>query len=142
MRKILAGFVVALAIGIPAVYFGVPWWAEHKALQELDATLEMLRRTGAKASRGAVSYDLWTRTLKVTDLSIQPADPAKGTLKIRQAHGERNCQRRRCKIFCRTYRHRRRGGQRTADWRCFSDAELQDTETVGRKLYRPDIPKW
>ena len=84
MRKILAGFIVALAIGIPAVYFGMPWWAEYKAVQELDATLEMLRRTGAKASRGAVSYDPWTRTLKVADLSIQPADPAKGALKIRQ----------------------------------------------------------
>ena len=45
-------------------------------------TIEMLRRTGAKASRGAVSYDPWRRTLKVTDLSIQLADPAKGTLKV------------------------------------------------------------
>ena len=33
MRKILAGFIVALAIGIPAAYFGMPWWAEHKAVQ-------------------------------------------------------------------------------------------------------------
>jgi hypothetical protein len=84
MRKILAGFVVALAIGIPAIYFGVPWWAEQKALRELDGTLEMLRRTGANASRGAASYDLWTRTLKVSDLSIRSDDPARAAVKIGQ----------------------------------------------------------
>jgi hypothetical protein len=84
MRKILAGFVVALAIGLPAIYFGVPWWAEQKALRELDATLEILRGTGANASRGAASYDLWTRTLKVSDLSIRSNDPARAALKVGQ----------------------------------------------------------
>jgi hypothetical protein len=84
MRKILAGFVVALLIGIPAVYFGVPWWAEQRALRELDATLEMLRRTGAQASHGPASYDLWKRTLKVSDLSIRSGDPAKAALKVGQ----------------------------------------------------------
>jgi len=81
MRKILAGLIVALIVGIPALYFGVPWWVEQKALRELDASLQSVRRAGGTASRGAASYDLWTRTLRVSDLALQSGD-AKSSLKV------------------------------------------------------------
>ena len=79
MRKILAGFVVALAIGIPAIYFGVPWWAEQKALRELDGH----PRNAAAHRRGCKPRIFHLRLVDAVaqglpDLSIRSKDAAKG----------------------------------------------------------------
>jgi hypothetical protein len=81
MRKILAGFLVAIALGVPAVYFGVPLWAQHQAVRDVDAAFAGLQTSIGKASHGAVSYDVWTRTLKISDIVVQSNDPTPIVLK-------------------------------------------------------------
>jgi hypothetical protein len=84
MRKILAGFIVAIAIGVPAIYVGLPMWAEHRALGQVDAAFEALQGSVGKASHGAVSYNVWTRTLKIDDIAVESDDPSATTLKAAQ----------------------------------------------------------
>ncbi|MGZ5804422.1 MAG: hypothetical protein ACXWJT_09635 [Xanthobacteraceae bacterium] len=76
MRRILAGFLLALLIGVPAIYFAVPGWAEHRARQQVDTTFDSLRGPAGKATHGTVSYDVWRRTLKIADVAIESADSA------------------------------------------------------------------
>ena len=75
MRRILAGFLLAILIGVPAIYFGLPIWAEHRARQQVETAFNSLRGPAGKASHGAVSYDVWTRTLRIADVAIKSADP-------------------------------------------------------------------
>ena len=41
-------------------------------------------RSVGKASHGAVSYDVWTRTLKIDDIAVESDDPSAITLKAAQ----------------------------------------------------------
>src|SRR5689334_23127835 len=75
MRRILAGFLLAILIGVPAIYFGMPIWAQHRARQQVDTTFDSLRGSTGKATHGAVSYDVWNRTLKIADVAIESTDP-------------------------------------------------------------------
>jgi hypothetical protein len=84
MRKILAGFILAIVIGVPAAYFGLPIWAQQRALRDVDATFEALRASVGKASHGAVTFDVWNRTLKIADISIESDDPSAFTVKAAQ----------------------------------------------------------
>jgi len=84
MRKILAGFILALVIGVPAVYFGLPLWAQRQAVRQVDAAFEGIGSAIGKASHGAVSYDLWTRTLKIADVLIESSDSPATVLKAGQ----------------------------------------------------------
>lgn len=84
MRKIIAGFVLAIILGVPAIYFGVPLWAEHRARQRVDATFASLALSFGKASYGAVSYDAWARTLKIEDVAVQSSDSDGTSLKASQ----------------------------------------------------------
>jgi hypothetical protein len=75
MRRIVAALLVALGIGAGA-YFGAVAWAERTAAREVEARLDQWRSGGGAASRGRVVFDLWTRTLKVTDVALQsPSSP-------------------------------------------------------------------
>ena len=75
MRKLIVGLLIALVVGAGA-YFGAVYWAERTAAREVDARLDRWRSGGRTATRGRVSFDLWTRTVSVADLALQsPASP-------------------------------------------------------------------
>src|SRR5262245_59808427 len=75
MRRIVVALLVTLGIGVGA-YFGTVAWTEHTAAREAEARLDPCRSGGGTASRGRVAFDLWTRTLKVTDVALQlPSSP-------------------------------------------------------------------
>jgi hypothetical protein len=70
MRKVLAGFAVALIVGVGG-YFGVVYWAQYVAAREVEAVLDGWRASLGSATHGRIEFDLWTRTLKVSDVVVQ-----------------------------------------------------------------------
>ena len=77
MRKLLIGLLVVLVVGAGAIFGGL-FWIQRTAEREVDVALDSWRASVGPASRGAVKYDLWTRTIEVSDLALQskvaPAD--------------------------------------------------------------------
>jgi hypothetical protein len=81
MKKILLGLaaaVVAAALG----YFGFLYFAQYRATAGVEAAFERMRGSGAKASHGKVSYDLWKRTITIADVATETATEPPTTVKI------------------------------------------------------------
>jgi hypothetical protein len=75
IRKIAIVLAVLVLVAVGG-YFGVTYWATHRAAAEVEATFEALRQQGATASHGEVRFDLVSRTLVVADIAIgQPDAP-------------------------------------------------------------------
>ena len=72
MVKILISLIAAIVIAV-GVFFGFQFYTEHRIASELDAAFEQIRATGGKASHGKISFDLLSRTVKITDLAAQSA---------------------------------------------------------------------
>jgi hypothetical protein len=76
MRKVLAGVFVALVVVGVGGYFGVTYWAQYVVTREVDAALDRWRSRGGMATRGAVAFDPWTRTVRIADVALaSPASP-------------------------------------------------------------------
>ncbi|HTB04245.1 MAG TPA: hypothetical protein VK804_27575 [Bradyrhizobium sp.] len=72
MAKILIGVVAALVIAAGG-FFGFQFYIQHRVAGEVEAAFEQIRATGAKASHGKVSFDLWKRTVTVADIASESA---------------------------------------------------------------------
>jgi hypothetical protein len=72
MVKILISPIAAIVIAV-GVFFGFQFYTQHRIASELDAAFEQIRATGGKASHGKISFDLLSRTVKITDLAAQSA---------------------------------------------------------------------
>ncbi len=83
MKKLVIGGVAVVLLAA-AGYFGVTLWAQQRAEREVAATLEMVRQAGGQASTGKIDFDLWSRTLTVADLSIQPAGAPEAAFKAQR----------------------------------------------------------
>jgi hypothetical protein len=70
MRKVFVALVVAVILGVGG-YFGVVYWTQHAATREVEATLEGWAKSVGSATHGRVEFDLWSRTLKVSDIVVQ-----------------------------------------------------------------------
>jgi hypothetical protein len=70
MRKIFAGFLLAVIVGLTAIYFGLPLWANHRAQTEVDAAFSSFQAAMGDARHGKVTYDVWKRTLTIADVTI------------------------------------------------------------------------
>jgi hypothetical protein len=68
MVKILAGLIAAVVIAAGG-YFGLEFYVQQGVASEVDAAFADLRATGAKATHGKVSFDLWSRTIMVADIA-------------------------------------------------------------------------
>jgi hypothetical protein len=77
MRKLVIGLVVVAVVVGGAVAGGL-FFIQRTAEREVDVHLDNWRANVGPASRGSVSYNLWTRTVDVADVSLQskisPAD--------------------------------------------------------------------
>ena len=72
MVKILISLIAAIVIAV-GVFFGFQFYTQHRIASEFDAAFEQIRATGGKASHGKISFDLLSRTVKITDLAAQSA---------------------------------------------------------------------
>src|SRR5262245_34064865 len=80
MRKVLIGIAVVVLLGAGAVAGGY-YWVQRTAEREVDAMLAGWRASVGPATRGRVSYDVWTRTAEIRNLllesKVSPADKVK-----------------------------------------------------------------
>ena len=81
MIKILMGLASAVVIAV-AGFFGFQFYTQHRIAGEIDAAFEQIRAAGGKASHGAVSFDLWRRTVKVADIASETAAQPPVSIKI------------------------------------------------------------
>lgn len=81
MVKVFAGFVAAIVIAA-AAFFGFEFYVQRQAAHEVEAAFAAVRESGARASHGAVSFDLWTRTITVADIAGESAAQPTVTVKI------------------------------------------------------------
>jgi hypothetical protein len=70
MRKVIVSLGVVLVAGVGA-YFGVDYWARNAVAREVDAMLDGWRASVGSATRGRIELDLWTRTVRITDVVVQ-----------------------------------------------------------------------
>ena len=71
MRKVIVSLVVVLIAGVGG-YFGVDYWAKYAVAREVDTLLDGWRASVGSATRGRIELDLWARTVKITDVVVQP----------------------------------------------------------------------
>ena len=81
MVKVLAGLVAAIVIAV-AAFFGFEFYVQRQVANEVEAAFAAVRESGAKASHGAVSFDLWSRTITVADIAGESAAQPPVSVKI------------------------------------------------------------
>ena len=72
MRKLPIGVLAAAVLAITG-FFGFQFYVQHRIAREIEAAFEPIRAAGGKASHGAVSFDLLSRTVRVADLASESA---------------------------------------------------------------------
>lgn len=80
MRKLLIGAGAAMALALAGA-FAATIFAQQRAEREVAAAFEAIRAAGASATHGKVEFDLWSRTLRVADVVVQPAGTTPAGLK-------------------------------------------------------------
>lgn len=81
MVKVLAGLVAAALIAT-AGYFGFEFYVQQRVAGEVETTFAAMRASGAKATHGKVTFDLWRRTITVADISGESAAQPPVSVKI------------------------------------------------------------
>lgn len=81
MVKVLAGLVAGILIAV-AAFFGFEFYVQRQVANEVAAAFAAVRESGAKASHGAVTFDLWSRTITVADIAGESATQPPVTVKI------------------------------------------------------------
>ena len=81
MRKLLIGCLIVAVLAVGG-YFGVTAYVQHRAEQEVEATFAAMRTRGTAATHGAVSFDLWSRTLVVSDIAVAAGGDSNARLTI------------------------------------------------------------
>jgi hypothetical protein len=71
MRKVFVSLIVVLIAGAGG-YLGLDYWAQHAAAREVDTMLAGWQASIGSATRGRVELDLLKRTVKITDVVVQP----------------------------------------------------------------------
>lgn len=73
MVKIIVGVLVVLVVAAVGGFFGIEFYVQQRAAGEVEAAFAAVRAAGSKASHGKVSFDLWSRTITVADISGESA---------------------------------------------------------------------
>jgi hypothetical protein len=71
MRKVIVGLIVVLIAGAGG-YLGLDYWAQRAVAREVGAMLDGWRASIGSATHGRIELDLWARTVKITDVVVQP----------------------------------------------------------------------
>ena len=79
--KILLGLIAAIVIAAGG-FFGFEFYVQQQTASEVEAAFAQLRASGAKASHGKVSFDLWSRTITVADIAGESAAKPPVAVKI------------------------------------------------------------
>ena len=83
MRKVIVSLIVVLIAGAGG-YLGFDFWAQRAVAREVDAMLDGWRASIGSATRGPIEFDLWTRTVKVIDVVVQPRSAPHPRIRVAQ----------------------------------------------------------
>ncbi|MFZ1105712.1 MAG: hypothetical protein WAN86_23100 [Hyphomicrobiaceae bacterium] len=83
MRKVIVSLIVVLIAGAGG-YLGFDFWAQRAVAREVDAMLDGWRASIGSATRGPIELDLWTRTVKVIDVVVQPRSAPHPRIRVAQ----------------------------------------------------------
>jgi hypothetical protein len=83
MFKILGGLLAAILIAAGG-YFGFEFYVHQRVAADIDAAFATVAASGGKASHGKISFDLWSRTVEVADISVESPVPTPVSVKIGQ----------------------------------------------------------
>ena len=81
MVKFLVGLIAALLVAVVG-YFGLELYVQQRAAGAVETAFADLRAGGAKATHGKVSFDLWSRTITVSDIATEWAAQPPAGVKI------------------------------------------------------------
>lgn len=81
MKRILIGLIVAAVLAAGG-WFGFNLYAQHRATAEVETAFEQIRSSGGKASHGAVTFDLTSRTLTIEDIAVVPGNQPQAQIRI------------------------------------------------------------
>ncbi|WP_024515376.1 hypothetical protein [Bradyrhizobium sp. Tv2a-2] len=81
MMKFVIGLIAAVIVAAGG-YFGFTFYAQHRVAAEVEAAFLRMRSTGAQASHGDVTYDVWKRILTIKDIAGETATQPPTTIKI------------------------------------------------------------
>ena len=81
MKRILIS-LIAVAVIAAGGWFGFNRYVQHRTTAEVEAAFERIRTGGGKASHGKVAFDLWSRTLTIDDIAVEPNQSPKAGLAI------------------------------------------------------------
>jgi hypothetical protein len=81
MVKILIGLLAAIVIAAGA-FFGFEFYVQQRAAAEVEAAFGQVRAAGNKATHGKVSFDLFSRTITVSDIAGETAAQPPVSVKI------------------------------------------------------------
>lgn len=81
MVKILGGLLAALLIAAGG-FFGFEFYVQQRVAGEVESAFAELRASGAKATHGRVSFDLWSRTIVVADIAGESAAQPPVSVKV------------------------------------------------------------
>lgn len=76
MKKVLIGIGAVLLLAGGA-FLGVVAWSKAQASAQVEQTFAALRQSGASATHAGVGFDLFSRTLTVSNIAIRSADGSK-----------------------------------------------------------------
>jgi hypothetical protein len=71
--------VVVIAVG---GFFGYEFYTQHRITSEVEAAFAQIRAGGGKASHGKVTFDLRSRTIRITDIAAESATQPPVSIKI------------------------------------------------------------
>src|SRR5215470_9536944 len=83
MLKILGGLLAAVLIAVGG-YFGFEFYVHQRVVADIDAAFAAITAGGGKASHGKVTFDLWSRTATVSDITVESAAQPSTALKVGQ----------------------------------------------------------
>jgi hypothetical protein len=81
MLKNLGGLAAAILIAVGG-YIGFEFYVHQRIVADVDAAFAAVQAGGGKASHGKITFDLWSRTVAVSDVAVESAAPQPVTLKI------------------------------------------------------------
>jgi len=70
MRKILIGVGAAVVVLAAATFAGAEW-LRYRVEREIEATFAAFRTTVGPATYGRARFDLWTRTIRISNIALQ-----------------------------------------------------------------------
>lgn len=81
MSKVLSGLTAAAVVAVGG-YFATEAYLKHRIANEIEANFAQVRASGGQARRGDLAFNLWHRTVAISDISVDFPAPRTASIKV------------------------------------------------------------